>query len=102
MAALFEFEGVIAPEPDQIIRGSTEIVHFVVGSLSRRPVFTLHESEVVKVGGLAFVRSRWTVSGDGGARNLWQNLVVRRQEEGHWLVVIERPVVEAEGHAAGT
>jgi len=73
----------------------------MVGSLSRRPVFTLHESEVVKVGGLAFVRSYWTVRGDRGARNLCQNLVVRRQTEGHWLVVIERPVVETESQAAG-
>lgn len=69
----------------------------LTGFLSRRPHFVLRDSEVVEAGDVALIRSQFTATTTdaAGKREEMQvapTLVARRQPEGHWLVVIDRPL----------
>jgi len=97
LVALYEPDGVIAPHASQVVSGSGKLRAVLEGFLAHRPRCTLRDTEVVRAGGLALVRARWTMStGDGTNAapdiDLGPILVARRQPEGHWLVVIDRPL----------
>lgn len=96
VVSLYETEGVIAIDRNQIVAGHKAIRAMVSGVLAQRPRFTLHESDAVQVGDLALIRSRWTVAmTDSGGKHtemhVGPTLVVRRHPDGGWLVAIDRP-----------
>ena len=68
----------------------------VTGFLAQRPVITLHHSDMVRAGDVALVHSRLTVTttdeqGDSQAMVVEPMLLVRRQADGEWRVVIDWP-----------
>ena len=96
VAALYESEGVVAPDPAQVVAGREAIKSMATAFLAQEPRFLLHDSEVVQAGDLALVRSRLTVTVLDAARTTTESeveptLVARRQPDGYWLVVIDRP-----------
>jgi uncharacterized protein (TIGR02246 family) len=100
IVSLYEPAGVIAPDPNHVIAGQAAIREMVVGFMAQRPQFTLHEAEAVQAGDIALVRSRWTVrtmdeSGRPMEMKVSPTLVARRQPDGRWLVVIDRPLSSA-------
>ena len=97
VVALYEADGVVAPHPSQVVAGSRRIRAMVADFLAHRPRFALLDTEVVRAGGLALIRARWTMtaadaSGVETEMAIAPTLVARRQPEGHWLVVIDRPL----------
>lgn len=62
VVSLYETEGVIATDGDEIVSGHKAIRSMVSGVLAQRPRFTLHDSHTIQVGDLALIRSRWTVA----------------------------------------
>jgi uncharacterized protein (TIGR02246 family) len=96
VVSLYETEGVIAIDGNEVVAGHKAIRSMVSGVLAQRPRFTLHESHAVQVGDLALVRSRWTVAmadsdGKQTTMHVGPTLVVRRQPDGGWQVAIDRP-----------
>ncbi len=97
VVALYESEGVVAPDPDQVVTGRAAIKSMVTQFLAQKPRFLLHDSEVVQAGDVALVRSRLTVtmvdpSGTTSESDMGPTLVARRQPDGYWLVAIDRPL----------
>lgn len=97
VVALYEPQGVVAPDPSQLVAGHEAIRTMVSGFLSQQPRFSLHDSEVIESGDLALVRTRWTITttdadGKSMQMHVGPTLVVRRQADGGWLVAIDRPV----------
>jgi uncharacterized protein (TIGR02246 family) len=98
IVSLYEPGGVIAPDPKQIVPGHAAIRAMVAAFLAQLPRVSLFESEAVQVGDLALVWSRWAVkttdsSGHESEMNITPILVARRQPDGRWLVVIDRPLM---------
>ena len=95
-ASLYEPDGVVAPDPDRPVRGRSAIRTMLSGFLAQSPRWLLHDAEVVQAGDVALVRSRWTVAmtdaaGVSTRLDVQPTLVARRQADGRWLVVIDRP-----------
>ena len=97
VVGLYEPDGAVSPDPSKTVRGREAIRAMVTGFLAQELKFVLQDSEVVEVGDVALIRAQWTVrttDADGNSQDMKiaPTLVARRQAEGHWLVVIDRPV----------
>jgi ketosteroid isomerase-like protein len=68
VVSLYEPDGVIAADPNQVAVGHAAIRALVAGFLIPRPRFELHDSEVVQSGDVTLVRARWTVAQPGPAK----------------------------------
>ena len=96
VVSLYEPDGVIATEPTTRLAGHVAIRSMVTGFLAQRPVITLHHSDLVRAGDVALVHSRLTVTttdehGESQAMVVEPMLLVRRQADGEWRVVIDWP-----------
>ncbi len=96
VVSLYEPAGVIATEPTTRLAGHAAIRPMVSGFLAQRPVITLSHSDTVQAGDVALVHSRLTVTttdehGDSKELTVEPMLLVRRQADGGWLVVIDWP-----------
>ncbi len=96
VVALYESEGVVAPDPARVVAGREAIKSMATEFLAQQPRFLLHDSEVVQAGDVALVRSRLTVTmvdptGTTTESEMGPTLVARRQPDRYWLVVIDRP-----------
>jgi ketosteroid isomerase-like protein len=60
VVALYEAEGIVAPDDARVVAGRTAIRAMVTGFLAQRPHLELHASEVVEAGDVALVRARVT------------------------------------------
>jgi uncharacterized protein (TIGR02246 family) len=97
VVSLYETGAVQAPEANQLVVGREAIGASVAGFLAMKPRFRLLETEVVESGDLALVRSRVVFSVEGADPSGTQtavapSIVARRQRDGRWLVVIDRPL----------
>ncbi|HEY7141922.1 MAG TPA: SgcJ/EcaC family oxidoreductase [Methylomirabilota bacterium] len=95
-ASLYEPDGIVAADPDRPVKGRPAIRAMLAGFLDQKPRWSLHDTEVVQAADVALLRSRWTVTmtdaaGVSTRLDVQPTLVARRQAEGHWLVVIDRP-----------
>ncbi len=98
VVSLYEPNGIIAPDPNQVVVGHAAIRSLTANFVSLRPWLILHDSESVQTGDVALVRSRVTLTtldaeGKKTETHLKPILVARRQSDGCWLVIIDRPVV---------
>lgn len=96
VVSLYEPDGVIAPEVATRLTGHAAIRSMVTGLLAQRPVFTLHHSDIVRAGDVALVHSRLTVTTtnercESQEMTVAPVLLVRRQADGEWRVVIDWP-----------
>lgn len=98
VVSLYEPTGIIAPDPNQAVVGHAAIRSLTANFVSLGPRLVLHDSESVQTGDVALVCSRVTLTtidaqGKKTETHLKPILVVRRQSDGCWLVIIDRPVV---------
>ena len=100
VVSLYEPNGVVASTPAEARHGREAIRSMVTGFLAQRPVFALQDSEVTQADDVALIRARWmvTTTDAGGATTTMRvapTLVARRQADGQWLVVIDRPLMDS-------
>lgn len=97
VVSLYEVDGVIAPDSGDPVSGRESIRSMIADSLGQRPHFVLNDSDVVRSGDIALIRSNWTVTlldsaGKKTPLDLGATMVARQQPDGRWLVVIDRPL----------
>ncbi|HKA02163.1 MAG TPA: SgcJ/EcaC family oxidoreductase [Candidatus Solibacter sp.] len=94
--SLYEPEAILAPQPGQILSGRAAIREALTGYLAQKPKFTLHSRSIIQAGEIALLRSRWTIretDADGKTieYEVKPTLVMRRQPDRTWQVVIDNP-----------
>jgi len=96
LLSLYEPDAVFMPEPDVILATRGEIRAALGAMLSLKPAMVVNPGEVLVAGDVALVQNDWSMTGtapDGttitqGGRSAD---VVRRQADGTWRVLIDRP-----------
>jgi uncharacterized protein (TIGR02246 family) len=94
--ALYEPEAAFTPQPGQVVTGTTAIRDALEGFAALKPRLKGNVERVVESGDIALVLNRWTLEGiapDGQAVEMagLSADVVRRQDDGGWLVLIDDP-----------
>jgi ketosteroid isomerase-like protein len=104
LMALYEPDAALIPQPGTLVEGTAAIGDSLLWFLDRHGQITLDTTLVVRVGDLAFLSNRWSLTGgtmpDGTPAELGATTaeVARRQPDGTWLYVIDN----AWGDQAGT
>jgi uncharacterized protein (TIGR02246 family) len=96
LVALYEPAAVFEPRPGVVVEGREAIRHALRDLLALRPVMVAETVEVLQADDVALVVNEWTMTGmapDGtevrqGGRSAD---VVRRQPDGSWLVLVDKP-----------
>jgi len=92
---LYESDAALIPQPGTVVEGTAAIRDALRWFLDRRGEITLDTKLVVRVGDLAFLTNRWSLTGgtmpDGSPAQLGATTaeVARRQRDGTWLYVID-------------
>ena len=95
LMALYEPDAALIPQPGVTVEGSAAIRESLNWFLDRRGQITLDTKLVVRVGDLAYLSNRWSLSGgtmpDGSPAELGATTaeLARRQPDGSWLYVID-------------
>jgi uncharacterized protein (TIGR02246 family) len=95
LMALYEPDSALIPQPGAVVEGTAGIREALQWFLDRGGQISLDTKLVVRVGDLAFLSNRWSLSGgtmpDGSAAELGATTaeVARRQPDGSWLYVID-------------
>jgi ketosteroid isomerase-like protein len=93
LSSLFEPTAVLKTSPDApAVRGLDAIRDVLKSYLAPGVVMETYESEVLQAGDLAFVRTKWRMTGTVSMEGTSQE-VMRRQADGRWLYVIDMPQV---------
>jgi uncharacterized protein (TIGR02246 family) len=91
----YEPDAALVPQPGTVVEGTAAIRDSLHWFLDRRGRITLETRLVVRVGELAFLANRWSLTGatmpDGSPAELGATTaeVARRQPDGSWLYVID-------------
>jgi ketosteroid isomerase-like protein len=97
MIALYEPDSAVVSEPGgEVVSGPAALKQNLEGYLSLGGQIDLRLQRCIRSNDLAILYSGWTMTGrapDGSAVNLKGQTsdVVRRQEDGTWLVAIDNP-----------
>ena len=95
LMALYEPEATLVPQPGAVAEGSAAIRESLRWFLDRKGQITLDTKLVLRVGELAYLSNRWSLTGgtmpDGSPAELAATTaeVARRQPDGTWLYVID-------------
>jgi uncharacterized protein (TIGR02246 family) len=95
LMALYEPDAALVPQPGALAEGTAAIRESLQWFLDRRGRITLDTKLVLRVGDLAYLANRWSLSGgtmpDGSPAELGAATaeVARRQPDGAWLYVID-------------
>jgi uncharacterized protein (TIGR02246 family) len=95
LMALYEPDAALVPQPGVTVEGSDAIRDSLRWFLDRRGEITLDTKLVVRVGDVAYLSNRWSLTGgrmpDGSPAELGATTaeVARRQSDGSWLYVID-------------
>jgi uncharacterized protein (TIGR02246 family) len=95
LMALYEPDAALIPQPGTVVEGTAAIRDALRWFLDRRGRITLDTKLVLRVGDLAFLANRWSLTGatmpDGSPAELGATTaeVARRQPDGSWLYVID-------------
>jgi uncharacterized protein (TIGR02246 family) len=95
LTALYESEAALVPQPGAVVEGSDAIRESLRWFLDRKGQITLDTKLVLRVGDLAYLSNRWSLTGgtmpDGTPAELGATTaeVARRQPDGSWLYVID-------------
>lgn len=95
LMALYEPDAALIPQPGSVAEGTAAIRDALRWFLDRRGRITLDTKLVLRVGDLALLANRWTLTGgtmpDGSPAELGATTseVARRQPDGSWLYVID-------------
>jgi uncharacterized protein (TIGR02246 family) len=96
LVALYEPGAVFEPEPGVVLRGRDAIRQALAALLAVRPTMVATVVQVLEADDVALVVNEWTLTGAGpdGAevrRDGRSADVVRRQPDGSWLVLVDKP-----------
>ena len=95
LMALYEPEATLVPQPGVVVEGSDAIRESLTWFLDRNGQIALDTKLVLRVGDLAYLANRWSLTGgtmpDGSPAELGAVTaeVARRQQDGSWLYVID-------------
>ena len=95
LMALYEPDAALVPQPGAVAEGTAAIRESLTWFLDRRGRITLDTKLVLRVGDLAYLANRWSLTGgtmpDGSRAELGATTaeVARRQPDGTWLYVID-------------
>jgi uncharacterized protein (TIGR02246 family) len=95
LMALYEPEAALVPQPGAVAEGTAAIRESLRWFLDRGGQITLDTKLVLRVGDLAYLSNRWSLTGatmpDGSPAELGAMTaeVARRQPDGAWLYVID-------------
>jgi uncharacterized protein (TIGR02246 family) len=95
LMALYEPDAALVPQPGALAEGTDAIRESLRWFLDRGGRITLDTKLVVRVGDLAYLSNRWSLTGatmpDGSPAELGAVTaeVARRQADGGWLYVID-------------
>ena len=95
LVALYEPDAVLVPQPGVVVEGIDGIRDSLGWLLDRNGRITVESKLVLRVGDLAYLSNRWSLTGgtmpDGSAADLEATTaeVARRQTDGSWRYVID-------------
>jgi uncharacterized protein (TIGR02246 family) len=95
LIALYEPDAALVPQPGTVVEGTAAIRDALRWFLDRGGQITLDTKLVVRVGDLAYLANRWSLTGatmpDGSPAALGATTaeVARRQPDGTWRYVID-------------
>ena len=94
--ATFEENGALVGQPGTLAQGTEALRAAFAGFMAINPQIEVHSHEVIQAGDIALHSSTWTMRGqtpDGHPieENGFSTVVLRRQESGEWLMVIDNP-----------
>jgi ketosteroid isomerase-like protein len=95
LMALYEPDSALIPQPGTVVEGTAAIRDSLLWFLDRRGHIRLETKLIVRVGDLAFLANRWSLTGgtmpDGSPAELGATTaeVARCQPDGSWLYVID-------------
>ena len=95
LLALYEPDAVLVPQPGVVVEGVDGIRNALRWLLDRNGRITVESKLVLRVGELAYLSNRWSLTGgtmpDGSAAELGATTaeVARRQADGSWRYVID-------------
>ena len=95
LVALYEPDAALVPQPGAIAEGQAAIRESLRWFLDRGGQISLETKLVLRVGDLAYLANRWSLTGgtmpDGSPAELAATTaeVARRQPDGTWLYVID-------------
>jgi ketosteroid isomerase-like protein len=95
LMALYEPDAALVPQPGAIAEGSATVRESLRWFLDRGGRISLETKLVLRVGDLAYLANRWSLTGgtmpDGSAAELGATTaeVARLQHDGTWLYVID-------------
>lgn len=96
LVALYEPSAVFEPQPGVVVRGRDAIRQALAELLALRPTMVANVVQVLETDNVALVVNEWNLTGtgpDGGeVRQGGRSAdVVRRQSDGSWLVLVDKP-----------
>lgn len=96
LVALYEPSAVFEQQPGIVIRGHAAIAAALADLIALRPRMITNTVQVLETGDIALVVNEWTMTGtvpDGAdvRRGGRSADVLRRQPDGRWLVVVDKP-----------
>ena len=96
LAALYESQAALSPEPGTVVIGTKAIREALSRFLAAKPTIALANKLLAQTGDIALITAKWELSGTGPEGNAvkmsGQSVeVCRRQPDGHWLFVIDTP-----------
>ncbi len=92
----YEPDAVLVAQPGQIARGASQIREALGGFVALKAVLRSEAQEVIEADDVALYIARWSLSGTDPAGNPVtmggeSTDVLRRQEDGRWLIVMDNP-----------
>lgn len=96
IAALYEPEATLVPQPGQVVKGVHAIRQALQGFLALKGRINVETQYVIRAEDIALLRAKWSLVGtgpDGKLMDMKGNSteVIRRQPDGNWLFVIDHP-----------
>lgn len=94
--ATFEPSGALAGQPGLVTDGPAALRGAFEGFMGMKPQITITGQEIVQAGDIALHSTTWDMTGaapDGSeiAQSGFSVVVLRRQDDGRWLIAIDNP-----------
>ena len=95
-AVTYERGAVLLAQPGQLARGSTQVREALAGFIALKPTLTSEAQQVIEAGDVALYIARWNLRGTDSAGKPVAMAgestdVLRRQQDGRWLIAVDNP-----------
>jgi len=93
---LYESGAVMLAQPGHLARGSVALREALAGFIALKPALRTDAKHVIEADDVALYLSRWSLSGTDPAgkpvvMNGESTDVLRRQQDGRWLIALDNP-----------